>query len=179
MKRIKISDYLEEHQIEEKVPYFGKARLYTLLLPKEKQTLDYVIPREIFHFITAIYINIQEKWVDQLHLRFQMGSEFQFTIQTDQWSHFHQDKRVNLINDPLFYSQFMNPRFHIERTDTNEESENELIVFHLLVEYAKILPEQYIQLHESDEIQFISQQFNQIELHQYKGICIMMRHSEI
>lgn len=176
MRRIKISDYLEEHQIEEKVSYFGKARLYTILIPKNTQTLDYIIPREIFHFITAIYVHIEEKWVDQLQLQFQMGSEFEITIQKDQWSHFEQEKRVNLIHDPVFYSQLMNPpRFHMERTG---ESDSELIVFHLLVEYAKILPEQYIQLHETEEIQFISQQFNQMELHQWKGKCIMMPRSD-
>ena len=175
MNPIRVTDYLEQHQIEEKIPYFGKARLYTIFLPKDQNSLEYIIPREIFHFITAIYINIiNENWINQLQMQLKISSDFEISIEKDHWSHFQQEKRVNLLMDPLLYGQFMNPRFQIHRTT---ETDRDTIIFHMLVEYAKILPEEYQQLQEKNEISLLSQQSNQIELIQMKGTCIVWNSS--
>jgi hypothetical protein len=51
MQRRAILDYIKEYGIEERIPYFGKARLITIPIKYFREHKNFVIPKEIFHFI--------------------------------------------------------------------------------------------------------------------------------
>lgn len=170
MRQVDIGTFLREHELVEKIPYFGKARLYTAVLSPQESRMEYRIPREIFHFITVIYVSVEERFRDTLQLRLLINDCFEKEIRVEEWSRFEKEERINLLSNPLLYGQGVHPRLRIERKE--EGGEKEWVVVHLLVEYAKISPELYQQLHEEGENEWclISQQGHRT-LTQSRGQC--------
>jgi hypothetical protein len=160
MENIDINIFVNENQIEEKIPYFGKARLYTIQIFKDKET-RFEIPREIFHFITAIYILNPKSACD---IKFKVNS-YEKIIKDNMYSDINNEinNRNNLINDPIFLGNHMKIYFEMKAQDTSDN----IILLNILIEYAKILPQLFIDLHTNNIILSSKQDIQTILI--YKG----------
>lgn len=157
MQNYNTRDFLMNHQIEEKIPYFGKARLMQLHVSNQKKNI-YFIPKEIFHFITAIYIldnNVQNKYILAIN-----GYKKEFD--KDFFSRLGENEiRMNLLEDPIFLGN--NTNINIEIFTNTEEVQ----IAHLLIEFGKIQPDLFQSLHR-ESILLISKQ-GDTEIHQIRG----------
>jgi hypothetical protein len=160
MENKNINEFLNEYRIEEKIPYFGRARLYTIPLQYQKK---FIIPREVFHFITAIYI-IDSEPNNKYQLR--LNSSYTKYIDESLFSDISREtnKRNNIIEDPLFLG--MNSEIVLECIENKRE--NHCVNF--LIEYAKISPDIYNQLH-SNNICLVSKQDSK-EIFLFRGNCL-------
>lgn len=160
MNKINTREFLLKHQIEEKTPYFGKARLLQLISSPDKSN-KFFIPREIFHFITAIYIldsNINNIYTMKIN-------SFNKDIESKMFSKLGNDEtRINILGDPIFLGQNIMVSIEMKNNPT------ELQVCHLLVEFAKISPELYQSLHTTDSTILTSKQ-DDVEILQIRGNC--------
>lgn len=155
MENKDIKSYFEEYAIEEKIPYFGKARLYTISFSESNQ--KFYIPREIFHFMTAIYLlNGKPEDKYQIHI-----NSYHRNIASDEFSDINREtqERKNILQDPVFLGK--NTQIYIQNTGKSEP-------INILVEYGKISPDLYEQLHQNN-IVLLSKQKNNFILHQFRG----------
>jgi len=177
-----IRDFLVENAIEERIPYFGRARLYTLPM-KQLRRSPFQLPREVFHFVTAIYLigksggvaggggdgDGQDTLTNNGGRTFELriNSYKQFVTDKDLSDISHQNNdRNNLLGDPVFLGMntFMSLALLEEGRGNVEESEGGIS---LLVEYAKISPEAYRAMHQND-IVLVSKQ-KETEIMQFRG----------
>lgn len=161
MEKKQIAEFIREHGIEERVPYFGKARLYSMatgFLKKNK----FFIPKEVFHFVTAIYIidNNQEN-IYQLHIN-SFKKEFDSTYFSDIQNNVN--NRTNILQDPVFLGS--NTFLSIENI-TNKTSQDDKEAVNFLVEYAKISPDLYHAIH-NNNIVLTGKQYG-VEICQFRG----------
>lgn len=172
MQTISINEFIREHEIVEKIPYFGKARLYSIPVPQGKP-VQFYIPREVFHFMTALYIlerNTDRRFT--LHI-----NSFQKEVESSLFSDIspESNKRTNILEDPIFLGnqtrvslEFFIPRESTIQQDAGSgSSEMGPGICNILVEYAKILPERYNDLH-SDSTILVSHQGSK-DLLQFRG----------
>jgi len=161
MEKIAICDFIRENEIEEKIPYFGKARLYTIPLSSSNETRSFPIPREIFHFVTALYV-LQPTISCDMTLRI---NSYEKSISPDSYSEMNPDthQRTNLLNEPIFLGNHIQMVLKVKPLDTFES----VSVVHVLVEYSKILPSLFIELHTNHTV-LVSKQNDQ-EILIYRG----------
>lgn len=161
MEKKTTEDFIKEYGIEERVPYFGKARLFSL--PKSfLQKNKFHIPKEIFHFITAIYIlddNKTNKYILNINsFKKEFGSEYFSDINSEN------SARKNILNNPIFLG---NNTFIFIEIENYTETPNDKNVAHFLIEFAKISPDLYMNLHNNNII-LVSQQYG-TEICQFRG----------
>uniref|UniRef100_A0A6C0K3Z1 Uncharacterized protein n=1 Tax=viral metagenome TaxID=1070528 RepID=A0A6C0K3Z1_9ZZZZ len=175
-----IRDFLVENAIEERIPYFGRARLYTLPM-KQLRRSPFQLPREVFHFVTAIYLigksgglaggDGQDTPTNNGGRTFELRINSYKQLVTDKdlsdISHQNND-RNNLLGDPVFLGMntFMSLALLEEGRGSVEDSEGGGGIS-LLVEYAKISPEAYRAMHQND-IVLVSKQ-KETEIMQFRG----------
>jgi hypothetical protein len=160
MEKINIQEFVNEHQIEEKIPYFGKARLYSIQIYDDK-TIQFDIPREIFHFVNAIYILHPKK---MCHISFHINS-YEKIIQEEMYSEINNDLnvRTNIIDEPVFLGNHLKIYLNLR---ANEISESPIIIS-ILIEYSKIMPPLFIDLHTNNII--LSSKQGEQEILIYRG----------
>jgi hypothetical protein len=159
MEKKPIQEFLTEFSIEERVPYFGKARLFTLPMSYINKSA-FQLPKEVFHFVTNIYIidsNKQNKYI--LHI-----NSFQKTIDETEFSDItpQSNKRINILEDPIFLG--MNTFVSLEKVKSEVDMKDSM---NILVEYGKISPDLYQQLH-TNQIVLVSKQ-GEKEILQFRG----------
>jgi len=168
MEKINSIGYVNEHQIEEKIPYFGKARLYTIPVDSQKD-VHFEIPREIFHFVTAIYI-LNPKRLCDITLKI---NSYEKIIKESMYSEISNEVnlRHNLIQDPIFLGNHIHISLQLKANSiqgsSTTSSINDLIIVNVLIEYAKILPQLFLELH-TNNVVLSSKQDNQ-EILIYRG----------
>lgn len=160
MEKIDIEEYVKENQIEEKIPYFGKARLYNIQIPKDK-LIKFEIPREIFHFITSIYILNPNHLCD---IKLKINS-YEKKIKEEMYSEINNEVNIrnNLLKDPVFLGNHI----HIFLELKAIESEQEIVLISILVEYAKVLPQLFLDLHTNNTVLVSKQDIQDILI--FKG----------
>jgi hypothetical protein len=165
-----IRDFLVENAIEERIPYFGRARLYTLPLAQLRRS-PFQLPREIFHFVTAVYLIINananagaSSTTSTYELRINSYRQRVGASDFSDVSHQNNDRK-NLLMDPVFLG--MNTFIAIVLTEENTSSPLEDNAVSLLVEYAKISPESYRAMHQND-IVLVSRQ-REKDILQFRG----------
>lgn len=162
MEKLDIKIFLDDNAIEEKIPYFGKARLLTIPLSYFLNNESYIIPKEIFHFITALYIidnNPNHQYTFHINsYKKDIDNSLFSTISTCT------NNRINILKDPVLIG--MNTIISLKLLNNKNIIENEVV--NLLIEYAKIPPELYHDLH-SNQIVLVSKQDNNIEISQFRG----------
>jgi hypothetical protein len=164
-----IRDFLVENAIEERIPYFGRARLYTVPMAQLRRS-PFQLPREIFHFVTAVYLIINagaSTGVSSSTYELRINSYRQKVDASDFSDVSHQNNdRKNILVDPIFLG--MNTFIAMVLVDDQcKESAEEEGVISLLVEYAKISPESYRVMHQND-IVLVSKQ-REKEILQFRG----------
>jgi hypothetical protein len=160
MDKRPIQEFLQEFRIEEKIPYFGKARLYTLPMSFFEKSFFH-FPKEVFHFMTAIYIldpNKDNKYVFRINT-------YEKNVDSSHFSDISQQNntRTNILEDPIFLG--MNTLVSLGKLKT--EGIDEKASMNILVEYAKISPDLYHQLHQN-EVVLVSKQY-ETEILQCRG----------
>jgi hypothetical protein len=161
MEKIATEDFIKEYGIEERIPYFGKARLFSL--PKSfLQKNKFYIPKEIFHFITGIYIlddNKKNKYILNIN-------SFKKTFDYEYFSdiNYENNARKNILSNPIFLG---NNTFIFIEIDNYIETPTDKNMVHFLIEFAKISPDLYMNLHNNNII-LISQQYG-TEICQFRG----------
>jgi len=171
METININQYLEQNQIEEKIPYFGKARIYTLMYPLSENAITFNIPPEIFHFITAIYLYCDDIQTDYFSFHLCIN-DFVLELNNNDFSYLNNiQNKSNILIDPIFFGRHTRVFLKINSLSSNISLDRPQFI-NILVEYGKILPELYNNLHDSDStITFLSRQKNK-DLLQIRGNCI-------
>lgn len=160
MEKRPIQEFLNEFSIEERIPYFGKARLYSIPISFFDKS-PFQIPKEIFHFVTAIYIIDSNKDnVYTLNINtFKKVIDFSYFSTISQ----QDNNRKNLLTDPIFLG--LNTFVNLEKAKT--EHTDVKASMNILVEYAKISPDLYQQLHQN-QIVLVSKQDDR-EILQFRG----------
>jgi hypothetical protein len=163
-----IRDFLVENAIEERVPYFGRARLYTLPL-KQLRRSPFQLPCEVFHFVTAIYL-IGKGGGHGRTYELRINSYKQLVTDNDFSDISYQNNdRKNLLGDPVFLG--MNTFMALALLESggrgSEEEPDGGGGISLLVEYAKISPDAYRAMHQN-EIVLVSKQ-KEKEILQFRG----------
>lgn len=159
-------EFLVQNAIEERIPYFGRARLYTLPL-KQLRKFPFQLPREIFHFVTAVYLIAGgSKHLATLNYELRINSYRQKITAADYSDISHQNnERKNLVVDPVFLG--MNTFMALVLIQEKEVPEEEEESINLLVEYAKISPDTYRAMHQNN-IVLVSKQ-KEKEILQFRG----------
>jgi len=171
MEQIPIREFIQNHEIEEKIPYFGKARLYTIPIKmntnnpeSERETRSFVIPREIFHFVTSLYV-LQPSIACSMKLKI---NSYEKIIYPEMYSEMSHDsaQRVNILQDPVFLGNHIQmilsitPHSTTTTTTTNENGNTDISIIHVLVEYSKILPSLFVEMHTNHTV-LVSKQMEQ------------------
>lgn len=141
MERTPIREFLATHQIEEKVPYFGRARLLQVPLRAGETNRRFSVPREVFHFLTSVFLLDS---ADSGHRYILRIGAFEKEIDGSGFSDMAEDGiKKNVLEDPVFLGMNTPVSLEVFRTDPEKDE-----VIHVLAEFAKIHPDDYRRLHE-------------------------------
>ncbi|NDE13670.1 hypothetical protein EBZ80_01935 [bacterium] len=141
MEKIPIGEFLKTHQIEEKIPYFGRARLLQIPLRANETGKRFSVPREVFHFLTSLFLL---DTADSGHRYVLRIGPFEKEIHASGFSDLGEDGiKKNVLEDPVFLGMNTPVSLEVLRTDPQKEE-----MINVLAEFAKIHPDDYRRLHE-------------------------------